>query len=59
MKTMSSLKAEMAFFAIDESGAIIMEYALLAVLIAAALAVGVRALTTKVNGMFSNVATKF
>ena len=55
MKTMSSLKTEMASFAIDESGAIIMEYALLAVLIAAALAVGVRALTTKVEGILTNV----
>lgn len=59
MKAMSSLKTEMASFAIDESGAIMMEYALLAVLIAAALAVGVKALTTKVNGMFSNVAGQF
>ena len=59
MKTMSSLKTEMASFAIDESGAIMMEYALLAVLIAAALAVGVKAVTTKVNGMFSNVAGQF
>ena len=56
---MSSLKTEMASFVIDESGAIMMEYALLAVLIAAALAVGVKAVTTKVNGMFSNVAGQF
>jgi pilus assembly protein Flp/PilA len=56
MKTISSLKRKMAAFATDESGATIIEYALLAALIGVALAVGVRAVTTKVSGTFSKVA---
>ena len=53
---MSSLKTKMAVFTTDESGATIIEYALLAALIGVALIVGVKALTTKVNGTLSNVA---
>jgi pilus assembly protein Flp/PilA len=56
MKTISSLKTKMAAFTTDESGATIIEYALLAALIGVALIVGVKALTTKVNGTLSNVA---
>ena len=55
MKTMSSLKTKMASFTTDESGATIIEYALLAALIGVALVVGVKALTTKVNGALTNV----
>jgi pilus assembly protein Flp/PilA len=55
MKTMSSLKTKMAAFTTDESGATIIEYALLAALIGVALVVGVRALTTKVEGSLANV----
>jgi pilus assembly protein Flp/PilA len=46
----------MAAFTTDESGATIIEYALLAALIGVALIVGVRALTTKVSDTFSNTA---
>ena len=56
MKTISSLKTKMTAFTTDESGASIIEYALLASLIGVALIVGVRALTTKVGGTFSNVS---
>ncbi len=52
---MSSLKTKMAAFTTDESGATIIEYALLAALIGVALVVGVRALTTKVEGSLANV----
>ena len=45
----------MAAFTTDESGATIIEYALLAALIGVALVVGVKALTTKVNGALTNV----
>jgi Flp pilus assembly pilin Flp len=55
MKTISSLKTKMAAFTTDESGATIIEYALLAALIGVALVVGVRALTTKVEGSLANV----
>ncbi len=55
MKTISSLKTKMAAFTTDESGATIIEYALLAALIGVALVVGVKALTTKVNGALTNV----
>ena len=55
MKTISSLKTKMAAFTTDESGATIIEYALLAALIGVALIVGVRALTTKVNGTLTNI----
>ena len=57
MKTMSSLKTKMAAFTTDESGATIIEYALLAALIGVALVVGVKALTTKVNGTLTNIGT--
>jgi pilus assembly protein Flp/PilA len=56
MKTISSLKTKMAAFTTDESGATIIEYALLAALIGVAVAVGVRSVSTKVSGTFSNVA---
>jgi pilus assembly protein Flp/PilA len=55
MKTISSLKTKMAAFTTDESGATIIEYALLAALIGVALVVGVKALTTKVNGTLTNI----
>jgi Flp pilus assembly pilin Flp len=55
MKTISSLKTKMAAFTTDESGATIIEYALLAALIGVALVVGVKALTTKVEGSLANV----
>jgi len=57
MKTISSLKTKMAAFTTDESGATIIEYALLAALIGVALVVGVKALTTKVNGTLTNIGT--
>ena len=56
MTKLSSLKSKLSAFTADESGATIIEYALLAALIGVALIVGVRALTTKVSGTFSNVA---
>ena len=56
MKTISSLKSKLSAFTADESGATIIEYALLAALIGVALIVGVKALTTKVNGTLANVA---
>ncbi len=59
MKTISSLKTKLSAFTADESGATIIEYALLAALIGVALVVGVKALTTKVNGTFTNVGAQF
>ena len=53
---MSSLKTKLSAFTADESGATIVEYALLAALIGVALIVGVRALRNKVSGTLSNVA---
>ena len=58
MKTISSLKTKMTAFTTDESGATIIEYALLASLIGVALIVGLRALRTKVSGTLSNVASQ-
>jgi pilus assembly protein Flp/PilA len=55
MKTISSLKSKLSAFTADESGATIIEYALLAALMGVALVVGVKALTTKVNGTLTNV----
>jgi pilus assembly protein Flp/PilA len=59
MKTISSLKRKMAAFTTDESGATIIEYALLAALIGVALVVGVKALRTKVSGTLNNVGNAF
>jgi pilus assembly protein Flp/PilA len=58
MKTISSLKTKMAAFTTDESGATIIEYALLAALIGVALIVGVNTLTDKVSDTFSNVGAQ-
>ena len=57
MKTISSLKTKMAAFTTDESGATIIEYALLAALIAVGLVAGVGTLRTKIGGSFTNVGT--
>ena len=56
MTKLSSLKSKLSAFTADESGATIIEYALLAALIGVALIAGVKTLTTKVKGTFSNVA---
>jgi pilus assembly protein Flp/PilA len=55
MKTMSSLKTKMAAFTTDESGATIIEYALLAALIGVALVAGLGTLKGKLSGTLSNV----
>ena len=48
----------MAAFTTDESGATIIEYALLASLIGVALVLGVQALKTKISGTLSNVGAQ-
>ncbi len=58
MTKLSSLKTKLSAFTADESGATIIEYALLAALIGVALVVGVRAVTTKVSGTFSKVGAQ-
>jgi Flp pilus assembly pilin Flp len=58
MKTISSLKTKMAAFTTDESGATIIEYALLTALIGVALIVGVKSLKTKISGTLSNVGAQ-
>ena len=54
MKTISSLKTKMAAFTTDESGATIIEYALLAALIAVGLVAGLGTLRGKLGGSFTN-----
>ena len=54
MKTISSLKTKMAAFTTDESGATIIEYALLAALIGVALVGGVTTLRGKLGDSFTN-----
>lgn len=58
MTKLSSLKSKLSAFTADESGATIIEYALLAALIGVALVVGVKALTTKVNGTLTKVGAQ-
>ncbi len=58
MTKLSSLKSELSAFTADESGATIIEYALLAALIGVALVVGVKALTTKVNSTLTNIGSQ-
>jgi Flp pilus assembly pilin Flp len=54
MKTISSLKTKMAAFTTDESGATIIEYALLAALIVVALVGVLNTLRGKLGGSFGN-----
>lgn len=54
MKTISSLKTKMAAFTTDESGATIIEYALLAALIAVGLVAGLGTLRGKLGGSLEN-----
>ena len=58
MKTISSLKTKMASFATDESGATIIEYALLAALIGVALVLGLGTLKGKIDGSLTNIGSK-
>ena len=58
MKTISSLKTKMAAFTTDESGATIIEYALLAALIGVALVLGLGTLKGKIDSSFTNVGSK-
>jgi pilus assembly protein Flp/PilA len=55
MKMLSSLKAKLASFTTDESGATLIEYGLLAALIAVFLVVALQTLGNKVSGTLSNV----
>jgi Flp pilus assembly pilin Flp len=55
MTKLSSLKTKLSAFTADESGATIIEYALLASLIGVALIFSVKALTTKVGSTLANV----
>lgn len=57
MKTISSLKTKMAAFTTDESGATIIEYALLAALIAVALVAGVNTLRGKIDASLTEIGT--
>ena len=57
MKTISSLKTKMAAFTTDESGATIIEYALLAALIGVALVGGVNTLTGRLGDSLTNIGT--
>ncbi len=52
---LSSLKAKLASFTTDESGATLIEYGLLAALIAVFLVVALQTLGNKVSGTLSNV----
>ena len=56
MKTISSLKTKMAAFTTDESGATIIEYALLAGLIVVALVGVLNTLQGKLGGSFGNAS---
>ena len=58
MKTISSLKTKMAAFTTDESGATIIEYALLAALIGVALVLGLGTLKGKIDGSLTNIGSK-
>ena len=55
MKTISSLKTKLSAFTADESGATIIEYALLAALIGVALIVGVKTLRGKIDNSLTNI----
>jgi pilus assembly protein Flp/PilA len=57
MKTISSLKTKMAAFTTDESGATIIEYALLAALIGVALVAGVNTLRGKIDTTLTEIGT--
>ena len=57
MKTISSLKSKLSAFTADESGATIIEYALLAALIGVALVVTLATLRGKLGGSFSNTGS--
>ncbi len=55
---LSSLKTKIAGFTTDESGATLIEYGLLAALIAVFLVVALRTLGNKVSGTFSKVGAQ-
>jgi Flp pilus assembly pilin Flp len=55
MKTISSLKTKMAAFTTDESGATVIEYAILAALIILVSIVIIRSLGVKVLGRLTDV----
>ncbi len=55
---LSSLKTKIADFTTNESGATLIEYGLLATLIAVFLVVALKTLRNKVSGTFSNVGAQ-
>ena len=58
MTKLSSLKSKLSAFTTDESGATLIEYALLASLVAVALVAALGTLRGKVSGTFSNVGAQ-
>ncbi|MFM7622047.1 MAG: Flp family type IVb pilin [Alphaproteobacteria bacterium] len=58
MTKLSSLKSTLSAFITDESGATIIEYAVLASVLVVGLVVGINALKNKVSGTFSNVGAQ-
>lgn len=57
MTKLSSLKSKLSAFTADESGATIIEYALLAALIGVALIAGVKTLRTKIDNSLTSIGT--
>jgi pilus assembly protein Flp/PilA len=58
MTKLSSLKTKLSAFTADESGATIIEYALLAALVGVALVATLTTLRGKLSGSFSKVGTQ-